>query len=317
MSLWNPVVDVNTTTNSYVRAMSIVSCTVTLCEQESSSRLSGSMPAGYVSHTGYQYDSTSRVAGQREPAPASNPSKLGGFRNNVLIRCSLKLRQAEVNLTGVAAGEPPLHENRALIFAVHHPAHAGDRTLGHEQTDRALQPEESCAGHRARANTSQAGKQRARLLDHEAERVADHVAQVVMHQQRLVLVDREAGPPVRFGECQLDSSLRHAVAIDQGLDAIEQTETGIFQVHGIEGSGCSRNPETFARDHPLLGETHNTGDPLTRTRAIDAVEIDEIDGFVGTRVVRHTAAQPGADEGQVRVAIARLGSSLFLGQLLA
>src|SRR5262249_41337649 len=85
MSLWKPVVDVNTTTNSYVRAMSIVSCTVILCEQESSSRLSGSMPAGYVSHTGYQYDSTSRVAGQREPAPASNPSKLGGFRNNVLM----------------------------------------------------------------------------------------------------------------------------------------------------------------------------------------------------------------------------------------
>src|SRR5262249_12697734 len=86
MSLWNPVVDVNTTTNSYVRAMSIVCCTVILCEQESSRRLSGSMPAGYVSHTGYQYDSTSRVAGQREPAPASKPSKLGGFRNNVLIR---------------------------------------------------------------------------------------------------------------------------------------------------------------------------------------------------------------------------------------
>src|SRR5436190_11586816 len=43
------------------------------------------MPAGYASHTGYQYDSISRVAGQRELAPPSYPSKLGGFRNSVFI----------------------------------------------------------------------------------------------------------------------------------------------------------------------------------------------------------------------------------------
>src|SRR5262245_61938264 len=115
--------------------MSIVCCAVTLCGQASSSRLSGSMPAGYVSQTGYQYDSISRVAGQRELAPPSYPSKLGGFRNSVFMRRSLKLGQAEVELAGVAAGEPPLHENRALIFPLYHPAHAGDRTLGHEQAD--------------------------------------------------------------------------------------------------------------------------------------------------------------------------------------
>src|SRR5579859_1951691 len=41
------------------------------------------IPAGYASHTGYQYDSISRVAGQRELAPPSKFSKDGGFRNNV------------------------------------------------------------------------------------------------------------------------------------------------------------------------------------------------------------------------------------------
>src|SRR5579859_4780424 len=41
------------------------------------------MPAGYASHTGYQYDSISRVAGQRELAPPSKFSNDGGFRNNV------------------------------------------------------------------------------------------------------------------------------------------------------------------------------------------------------------------------------------------
>src|ERR1700722_7137230 len=41
------------------------------------------MPAGYASHTGYQYDSISRVAGQRELAPPSKFSNEGGFKSNV------------------------------------------------------------------------------------------------------------------------------------------------------------------------------------------------------------------------------------------
>src|SRR5271167_1838377 len=41
------------------------------------------MPAGYASQTGYQYDSISRVAGQREPAPPSKFSNEGGFKNSV------------------------------------------------------------------------------------------------------------------------------------------------------------------------------------------------------------------------------------------
>src|SRR4029077_10570044 len=51
----------------------------------SSKRLPGSIPQGYASQTGYQYDSISRVAGQRDPAPPSNFSKLGGFKNSVFI----------------------------------------------------------------------------------------------------------------------------------------------------------------------------------------------------------------------------------------
>jgi hypothetical protein len=48
------------------------------------------MPAGYASHTGYQYDSISRVAGHRELAPPSYPSKLGGFRNSVFLTSGTK-----------------------------------------------------------------------------------------------------------------------------------------------------------------------------------------------------------------------------------
>src|SRR5258708_10389752 len=49
----------------------------------SSRRAPSSMPVGYASQTGYQYDSISRVAGQREPAPPSKFSKEGGFKNSV------------------------------------------------------------------------------------------------------------------------------------------------------------------------------------------------------------------------------------------
>src|SRR5712664_3746778 len=85
MSLSNPTVDVNKIRNSYSLQISTVCCQFTLCGDASSNRLPGIMPAGYVNHTGYQYDSISRVAGHRELAPPSKFSKLGGFNSNVFI----------------------------------------------------------------------------------------------------------------------------------------------------------------------------------------------------------------------------------------
>src|SRR3954467_6010903 len=61
----------------------MVSSTLTWWGGASSRRDPSSMPAGYASHTGYQYDSISRVAGQRELAPPSNLSKEGGCRKSV------------------------------------------------------------------------------------------------------------------------------------------------------------------------------------------------------------------------------------------
>src|SRR5512140_2801257 len=84
MSPGNPGVEVNSTRNSYCLPSSIVSSADTWCGGASSSRDPSSIPAGYASHTGYQYDSISRVAGQRELAPPSKFSKEGGFKNRVL-----------------------------------------------------------------------------------------------------------------------------------------------------------------------------------------------------------------------------------------
>src|SRR5271170_1334552 len=86
-SFWSPVqpgVLVNSTRNSYPLAISIVSAAETWWGGASSSLEPSSIPAGYASQTGYQYDSISRVAGQRELAPPSKFSNEGGFRNSVL-----------------------------------------------------------------------------------------------------------------------------------------------------------------------------------------------------------------------------------------
>src|SRR5437762_11150663 len=64
--------------------MRIVSSAVMWWGGASNRRAPSSMPVGYASQTGYQYDSISRVAGQREPAPPSKFSNEGGFRNSVL-----------------------------------------------------------------------------------------------------------------------------------------------------------------------------------------------------------------------------------------
>src|SRR5580698_606670 len=61
----------------------MTSCQLRWCGGPSTSREPSSNPAGYVSQTGYQYDSISRVAGQRLLAPPSNFSKEGGFKNSV------------------------------------------------------------------------------------------------------------------------------------------------------------------------------------------------------------------------------------------
>src|SRR5258705_1868932 len=78
-----PTVEVKRTRKSKFLAISIVSSAETWCGGASRSFEPSSMPAGYASQTGYQYDSISRVAGQRELAPPSKFSKEGGLRNSV------------------------------------------------------------------------------------------------------------------------------------------------------------------------------------------------------------------------------------------
>src|ERR1700756_2128686 len=88
----------------------MVCCQLILCGEASSKRLPGIIPAGYVSQTGYQYDSISRVAGHRELAPPSKFSKLGGFNSNVFITSGILHPQS----SGTASFGHKVLEKRAM-----------------------------------------------------------------------------------------------------------------------------------------------------------------------------------------------------------
>src|SRR5262249_46084628 len=58
-------------------------------------------------------------------------------------------------------------------------------------------------------------------------------------------------------------------------------------------------------------------DAMPRSAAVDAIEIDEVNKLVRTVPVDDAGAKPGADERQVRVAVARLDAPLLLRELAA
>ena len=62
---------------------------------------------------------------------------------------------------------------------------------------------------------------------------------------------------------------------------------------------------------------HHGGLALALQRLALAVELDEIDRRIRARAIGHAVAHAGADEGQVRIAVARLDDLLLVGQLAA
>src|SRR5262245_53994624 len=90
--------------------------------EEFTRRLPGIIPAGYDSHTGYQYDSISRVAGHRELAPPSKFSKLGGFNKIVFITSGILDPQFLASLFLVFARrrvrpvQPPRNPSTLLFY---------------------------------------------------------------------------------------------------------------------------------------------------------------------------------------------------------
>src|ERR1700722_7516432 len=89
-----------------------------LAGQASIRRMPGIRPGGKVSQTGHQQDAISRVAGQRELAPPSKFSKLGGFNSSVFKTSGIMLPQASAADCGVCAKVFPNSRLRLVIFAL-------------------------------------------------------------------------------------------------------------------------------------------------------------------------------------------------------
>ena len=72
------------------------------------------------------------------------------------------------------------------------------------------------------------------LMLREAQRVAEHIDQVVLHQQRLVLVDGQADVALGRIDDQVDARALDAGAGDELVDAFEQAQFRIGEVDRID-----------------------------------------------------------------------------------
>jgi hypothetical protein len=149
------------------------------------------------------------------------------------------------------------------------------------------------------------------------ERIAQHFDQVVLHQQRLVLIDGQADVALGLIDDEVDAGALHAGAGHQLVDALEQPQARIGQVHRINRVLRHRDHERRPR-HDLVVVVGDHGGPALALQCVGlAVELDEVDRRVGPCAVGHAVAHAGADEGQVRIAVSRLDDLLRIAQLAA
>ena len=95
---------------------------------------------------------------------------------------------------------------------------------------------------------------------HEAQRLAQHLGEVVPHQQRFVLVDRQPGLPfARGASVMLDAALGDVVARDQRLELLVEPEPRILQVHRIDRVRRDRHDQALAHDFLFAREADDAG----------------------------------------------------------
>ena len=101
------------------------------------------------------------------------------------------------------------------------------------------------------------------------------------------------------------------------LMLLEHAQLRIGEVDGIDRVLRDRDPDRRARDHFVVIVGDHSGLALALQRVGLAVELDEIDRRIRARAIGDAVAHAGADEGQVRIAVARLDDLLLVGELAA
>ena len=155
------------------------------------------------------------------------------------------------------------------------------------------------------------GEHVAPLFGDEAQRVAEHLRQVVVHQQRFVLVHRQRR--VTFGRIEDDpeASLRDASARHEVRELIADAEARILQVDRIDRMRRDGHQDARLLDGLLLAETDEAREPPSRPAVNHPVEIHEADRFTWPVRVRHARPQSAGDEREVRIRVPRLDRALL------
>jgi hypothetical protein len=148
----------------------------------------------------------------------------------------------------------------------------------------------------------------------KAQRIAEHFRQIVLHQQRFVLVDREADVTLRRIDHDVDAAMAQAALPQEMIDILEQTEARIRKVDRIDWMLRNGNAQANSRDHAFVVVGKDRGGTLAPHRRRHPIEFNKVHRRVGPSAVGDAIAQSCADVSQVRVGIAWLHFLLFVAQ---
>jgi hypothetical protein len=170
---------------------------------------------------------------------------------------------------------------------------------------------------RARGHRARVGQRVARLLGEEAQRVAQHLRQVVLHQQRLELVHRQRRVPLGRIEVDAKASLADSRPLYERRELVVQPEACVLQVHRVDGVRRHRHFDPRRQD-PVLGvKADHARQPSAGTPVDHPVQIHEAHRFPGAVRVPDARAQTAGNEGEVRVGVAWFDRALRGVQVVA
>src|SRR5262249_14421979 len=151
----------------------------------------------------------------------------------------------------------------------------------------------------------------------EAQGVAQDFHEVVLHEQRLELVDGEPRVALAPGERDVEAAPLDPFAADELGHGLEQPPARLAKVRRVNLAG-GRGQREVERPHHLLREVGEDGRPaLAAALRAHAVEVDEVHGLGAAVHVGRAVSQPRPDEREVRVAVLGLPAPLFLPELRA
>ncbi len=134
--------------------------------------------------------------------------------------------------------------------------------------------------------------------------LAQYVCQIVPHQQRLVLVDRETRVPLARRQLQLQAPLPRRMTGDEVPELFVQAIPRILEADGFDRMRGDRDAQAGARHLDFVVVAHQYGGAISRRAGAHAVEIDEVDG-IRPHPIRDARAQPGEDEHEMRISVQR------------